>query len=394
MRQSLTRWALAALLVTSSAAQGQEGKAACLPELAAAEAKYHLPPGLLLSMALVESGRRDPITGLVAPWPWTTHVEGQGHFYETASDAARETMASLQAGNGYVDVGCLQVDLFHHPNAFRTLEDAFNPATNVDYAANYLAGLAKSRGSWLEAVAAYNAGDPSDGIDYLTKVLYLWKGVHLTAQAAQTTFDGPQRTGFAMQESPEPFDLAAQFYAQHDYPAALALYNEQLRHHPDDVGALIGAAAVLTAQGHADAARNRLELALTVAPDNRLALAELLRQIDALPPERQLTALLSAYRAAPTAPELPARLALLLAAAGRMDDAIASMAEAVRLQPGDVVHRLDYALLLDRAGSSQAARDAYRTFLDAYRPGRSPTLTMPLDQVRQRLAYLEKTTSP
>ena len=399
MRQRLTHIALGALLAIAPAAhaqvlQGQDSKQSCLPEIAAAEARHHLPPGLLLSMALVESGRRDPVTGLVAPWPWTIQVQGRGHFYETLADASREAKGFLQAGNGFVDVGCLQVDLFHHPDAFHTLDEAFTPATNIDYAARYLAGLAQTRGSWLEAVAAYNAGDPSDGIGYLARVLYLWKGVHLTAQAAQAAADNPQRVGFTLEETPQPLDLAAQFYARHDYAAALTLYNEQLRHHPDDVTALMGAADVLAAQGHADAARNRLELALTSAPSNGMVLAELLRQVEALPPERQLTALLSAQRAAPDAPDLAARIALLQAEAGRLDDAVAAMAEAVRLQPGDPVRQLDYALLLDRAGSAEAARDAYRTFLGLYRAGHSPALTVPVEQVRQRLAYLEKTSSP
>ena len=403
MRQSLTSrlggaalWGLAACTPAAQAQvlQGQEVKASCLPELSAAEARYNVPAGLLLSMALVESGRRDPVTGLVAPWPWTIQVEGHGHFYESPADASREAMAFLQAGNGYVDVGCLQIDLFHHPDAFHTLEQAFDPVTNIDYAAKYLAGLAHSRGSWLEAVAAYNAGDPSDGIAYLTKVLYLWKGVHLTAQAAQPALDNPQRVGFTVKEPPQPLDLAAEFYAKHDYPAALALYNEQLRHHPDDVSALIGAAAVLAAQGHADAARNRLELALTTAPGNRVALDELLRQIDALPPERQLTALLSAQRAAPDSADLATRIAVLQAETGDLDGALIAMAEAVRLQPADPIRRLDYALLLDRTGGKTAAIEAYRAFLDLYRPGRSPALTVPLDQIRQRLAYLEKPKSP
>jgi tetratricopeptide (TPR) repeat protein len=398
MRQSLTCLpALALCLLLAPAArgqtlQGQDEQASCMPELAAAETRYHLPPGLLLAMALVESGRRDNLTGLIAPWPWTIQVDGHSHFYPTSADAIRETKTFLQGGNGFVDVGCLQVDLFHHPDAFHTLERAFDPASNIDYAAQYLAGLAHTRGSWLEAVAAYNAGDPSDGIDYLGKVLYLWKGIHLTSEAAKTAPANPAHVGFALQPSPEPLDVAASLFAQHDYPAALSIYTEQLRHHPDDVTALMGAASVLAAQGHGDAARNRLELALTAAPGNSLVLEELLRQISALPPERQLTALLSAYHAAPSVADLPARIALLQAEGGNLDDAVANMAEAVRLQPDDPIRQLDYALLLDRSGDAAAARDAYRAFIVSYRPGRSPTLTASLDQVRQRLAYLEKTT--
>lgn len=402
MRQSVIRAlpcaALAVLLALTTAARsqplsGQDVKTSCLPELAAAEERHHVPPGLLLSMALVESGRRDPLSGLTAPWPWTIQAAGRSHFYETGNDAAREAKAFLQGGNGFIDVGCLQVDLFHHPDAFPTLEAAFDPVTNIDYAAQYLATLAHTRGSWLEAVAAYNAGNPSDGIAYLAKVLYLWKGIHLTAQSIQAAPDNPQRVGFTMQEAPQPLDLAAQFYADRDYAAAMTLYKEQLRLHPDDVTALIGSAEVLAVQGHPDSARSKLELALITAPNNGLALEELLRLIDALPPERQLTALLSAHRTAPDVPGLTARIALMQAEAGQTGDAVVSMAEAVRAQPSDALLKLNYALLLDRTGSLQAARDAYRDFLGAYRPGRSPALTVPLDAVRQRLAYLD-TTSP
>ncbi len=135
-------------------------------------------------MALVESGRPDPVTGLISPWPWTIQTKGQGHFYETPAEAIRDAKAHLRAGNALIDVGCLQVDLFHHPNAFRTLDSAFDPAANIDYAAGYLAELAHARGSWLEAVAAYNAGDPADGLAYLAKVLLQWKGVRLPVPTA------------------------------------------------------------------------------------------------------------------------------------------------------------------------------------------------------------------
>jgi Flp pilus assembly protein TadD len=337
----------------------------------------------------VESGRSDPLTGLTTPWPWTIQTRGHGHVYETSSEAVGEAMTFLKAGSGFVDVGCLQVDLFHHPDAFRTLEAAFDPATNIDYAVRYLSGLAHSRGSWLEAVAAYNAGNPADGVEYLAKVLYLWKGVHLTAQAAQASRQDPRRVGFLIETPPMPFDLAADLFARHDYAAALTIYNEQLRHHPDDVTALIGAANALAAEGHEDAARNRLELALLVVPDNHLVQDELLRLIDDLPADRKLAALMTARQAAPAAADLPARIALLQAEAGQLDDAVVTMGEAVTLRPDDPIRLLDYALLLDRTGRKAAARDAYRTFFNAYRPGRSPALSLSLDQVRQRLAYLE-----
>ena len=173
--------ALALMVLLGLGAQAAERPGDCRAALASAEARYRLPQGLLLAMALVESGHTDPATDLVAPWPWTIQAGGHGYFFSSSAEAIREAKLLLKGGNGYIDVGCLQVDLYHHPEAFPSLEAAFDPTTNVDYAARYLRSLALARGSWLEAIAAYNAGAPAAGLAYLDKVLYLWKGVRLTA---------------------------------------------------------------------------------------------------------------------------------------------------------------------------------------------------------------------
>jgi len=374
-----------ALLPLGSARGGQE----CLPELVAAESRHHVPAGLLVSMALVESGKIDPVTGLTIPWPWTIQADGQGRFFDTPDEAVREARKTLTGGDALIDIGCLQVDLYHHPNAFPSLAAAFDPQRNVDYAAGYLADLARLHGSWLEAVAAYNAGRPGDGIDYLARVLYLWRGVKLTADAAQPVTESG-RKGFRIADLPAPFEIAARFYALKDYPAAMAIYADALRTRPDDGTALTGAGLVLLAQGKPDEARDRFEHALiSSGGDNKAAIFGLLRAIDSLPPGRAMTALLSARAVAPAAPELPTRLAFLQAAAGNLPDAAASMGEAARLAPGDMTRRLDYALMLDRAGAQREALAVYSSFLAQYRPGESPALGVPLDTIRQRVAFLQ-----
>jgi Flp pilus assembly protein TadD len=169
----------------------------------------------------------------------------------------------------------------------------------------------------------------------------------------------------------------------------MAIYADALRLHPDDVAALTGAGAVLLAQGRPDDARRRFEHALVSSGgDNKAALEGLLRAIRALPPERAMTALLSARTAAPTAPEIPTRLAFLQADSGKLREAAFSMGEAVRLEPGDLARRLDYALMLDRAGAERDALAAYSSFLADYRPGQSPALGVPLDSIRRRAAFL------
>src|SRR5262249_16819558 len=55
----------------------------CLPEIAQAEARYRIPDGLLVAIALVESGRRDPVSDVIVPWPWTINSHGEGHYFDS-----------------------------------------------------------------------------------------------------------------------------------------------------------------------------------------------------------------------------------------------------------------------------------------------------------------------
>src|SRR6476620_9629322 len=61
--------------------------AICRPALIAAEARYGVPTGLLQAIGLVESGRRDEVTGRREPWPWAINAEGEPHFFETKQQA-------------------------------------------------------------------------------------------------------------------------------------------------------------------------------------------------------------------------------------------------------------------------------------------------------------------
>ena len=101
-----------------------------------------------------------------------------------------------------------------------------------------------------------------------------------------------------------------------------------------------------------------------------------------------MTALLSARQIVPTAPQIPARLAMLEAARGNLREAIAQMGGAVRLQPDDAILQLNYALLLDRGGYRAASLDAYGRFLRLYQADSTVALTVSLDQIRKRMNYL------
>jgi hypothetical protein len=101
-----------------------------------AERLHAVPPGLLLAIGRVESGRRHPATGMVAPWPWTINAGRTGRQFESDAEALGMTRRLRAQGVSSIDVGCFQVNLAHHPDAFVSLEDAFDPHANADYAAS------------------------------------------------------------------------------------------------------------------------------------------------------------------------------------------------------------------------------------------------------------------
>src|SRR6185437_9297498 len=102
---------------------------------AAAEQSHGLPPGLLQAIGRVESGRWDNAAGKVVVWPWSVDVDGESHRYDSSEAALRDVRAWNAAGGHSIDVGCFQINLGWHPGAFASLEQAFDPVANANYAA-------------------------------------------------------------------------------------------------------------------------------------------------------------------------------------------------------------------------------------------------------------------
>jgi hypothetical protein len=147
----------------------------CRAAIQAAEREAGIPAHLLTAIGRVESGRRDPETGAFHPWPWTINAEGRGQFLAGKAAAIAEVQALQARGVRSIDIGCMQVNLRHHPNAFANLEEAFDPAANAAYAARFLAELQASRGGdWQRAAAAYHSQTPELGEPYRARVMAAW----------------------------------------------------------------------------------------------------------------------------------------------------------------------------------------------------------------------------
>ena len=149
------------------------GIASCETYIRQQENFYNIPPHLLKSVSLIESGRTVK-TGQRVAWPWTINVNGKGYVYESKQQAINAVRKFQGQGETSIDVGCMQVNLKHHPTAFRHLEDAFDPQLNVAYAAQFLNNLKRQLGSWRTAVAHYHSASPQFHYPYREKIQKQW----------------------------------------------------------------------------------------------------------------------------------------------------------------------------------------------------------------------------
>src|ERR1019366_3348454 len=78
------------------------------------------------------------------------NVEGAGHFYTSRQEAVAAVQGFQGSGAQSIDVGCMQVNLMHHPNAFASL------------------------GDWGTAIAAYHSRTPGVGEPYRDQVVATW----------------------------------------------------------------------------------------------------------------------------------------------------------------------------------------------------------------------------
>ena len=163
----------------------------CAPAIGYVEDSWELPSELLHAIAIAESGRWDAGRQARFAWPWTVTAGGSGLFFATKRAAIAHVRRLQAEGVRNIDVGCMQVNLRYHPHAFRTLEDAFDPATNASYAASLLHALRLSTRSWSRAVAHYHSATRHLGRPYWKKVLAIWNAARARAfeQARRRTME-------------------------------------------------------------------------------------------------------------------------------------------------------------------------------------------------------------
>ena len=156
----------------------------CRAAVAELEREHRIPRQLLSAIALAESGRWDAARGESFAWPWTVTASGPSHYFETKEAALAHVRALIGAGVRNIDVGCMQINLLHHPDAFESLDQAFEPAANAAYAAGFLADLHDQTRSWSRAVSFYHSRTKAFYQPYREKVYKLWRIERERAAAA------------------------------------------------------------------------------------------------------------------------------------------------------------------------------------------------------------------
>ena len=141
------------------------------------ETRMKMPKDTLYSISLQETGKAHSDKKVKIAWPWTVNVEGRGYYFDTKREAVIFVRDQMRAGKESIDVGCMQVNLKHHPDAFKSLDHAFDPRTNIAYGAKFLLSKYEQLGSWSKAIAHYHSATPHLGEKYKDSVVKIAQNI-------------------------------------------------------------------------------------------------------------------------------------------------------------------------------------------------------------------------
>ena len=77
---------------------------------------HGIPNNILLGIGLQEAGRR--VGEGVTIWPWSVNAAGTGRVFDSRDEALAWVQERQAAGIASIDVGCMQINLRWHPEAF------------------------------------------------------------------------------------------------------------------------------------------------------------------------------------------------------------------------------------------------------------------------------------
>jgi soluble lytic murein transglycosylase-like protein len=152
MMPTLRTLLLAAAFISSASAAYAVHDGPCEREMAQASRRVGIPLGVLYAIGLTETGARGALH------PFNINVEGRAYTASNLREALANFERARSRGAKLIDVGCMQINHHYHGKNFTSVEEMFDPAKNVEYAARFLTSLKARERTWTLAVARYNAG--------------------------------------------------------------------------------------------------------------------------------------------------------------------------------------------------------------------------------------------
>lgn len=167
MKTSKPAGLLAVAAFIFSVAEAAAGANPCERQMARAADKHGVPLGVLYAVGLTETGRGDSLR------PYALNIEGRAFYDDDKATALRRFESARASGVKLIDVGCMQINHHFHASQFGSIDEMFEPAANVDYAARFLKELKTREGTWTMAVARYHAGPDNDAAQkrYVCRVI-------------------------------------------------------------------------------------------------------------------------------------------------------------------------------------------------------------------------------
>ena len=150
--------ALPAMSGAGAARTATDASVICDQVAIEASRRTGVPVSVLKAISLTETGRKHG--GAFRPWPWTVNMEGEGHWFDNEDAARAYVYTEYKRGARSFDVGCFQINYKWHGQAFRSIEEMFDPLANALYAARFLQSLHAEQGDWGRAAGAYHSRTP------------------------------------------------------------------------------------------------------------------------------------------------------------------------------------------------------------------------------------------
>ena len=167
----------------------------CYHATQAMEKNYNIKKHLLTTIASVESGRWNEKAQQKLAWPWTLNAQGKGYFFNTKAEAVQKVKELRAQGIKSVDVGCMQINMAYHGHEFNSIEEAFDPMHNVEYAAKFLTSLYENNNKdWLKAAMSYHSSSPAKAQRYRKKIVETFETVKTAHNDLDATLFVTQKT--------------------------------------------------------------------------------------------------------------------------------------------------------------------------------------------------------